>query len=255
MKNLRGVLCLVGTVGLCACGVPDEFDDQLEFRTTFVQPGTTTLIANGLEDPDVSGVDPSYSLSSPEGLSSNEGWLLGSETLTTARYMVECALPADQSVTKTVNGQEIVLDGLLGLAPEWEDQECDQDCQEWVSACLLARTNVSGETVQIWVGGEHEALDSEAPEGTLLEGAFYGNLFADPEGKYLCEGSNHAVVAARRLGRTCSAGNCGFTLYKNCHSHSRCTMDGPHGVPSDCKTGNHATSTPYHSIVTYVSPS
>lgn len=254
MKNLRGVLC-IGAVVLSACGVPDEFDGQLEFRTTFVQPGTTTLIANGLADPEVSGVDPSYSLSSPEGLSSNEGWLLGSDSLEMARYMVECALPAGDSVTKTVNDQEIVLDGLLGLAPEWKTDECNQDCQEWVSACLLARTNVSGEMVQIWVGGEHEALDSEGPEGTLLEGAFYGNLFNDPEGKYICEGSTHALVAARRQGRTCSNGSCGFTEYKNCHSHSRCTMDGPHGVPSNCKTGKHATSAPYHTIVTYVSPS
>lgn len=239
-------------MGLCACGVPDEFDDQLEFRTTFVQPGTTTLIANGLEDPDVSGVDPSYSLNSPEGLSSNEGWLLGSETLNTARYMVECALPANQSVSKTVNGQTIVLSGLLGLAPEWKNHECDQDCQEWVSACLLARTNVSGETVQIWVTGDHEALDWVPPANAVLEGGFYGNLFEDPEGKYLCKGSSQGVIAARLDGRTCSSGSsCDFTRYSSCTNNSRCTMDG--SAPGNCKTGSQATSAPYHTIATYVS--
>jgi hypothetical protein len=254
MDNLRGILCLVGAVGLCACGVPDEFDNQLEFRTTFVQPGTTTLIANGLADPDVSGVDPSYALNSPEGLSSSEGLLLGSESLALATYMVECALPANQSISKTVNGQTIVLNGSLGLAPEWKNQECDQDCQEWVSACLLARTNVSGETVQIFVVGENAAINAPPPAGAVLEGGFYGNLFEDPEGKYLCKGSSQAVVAARRDGRTCSSGGnaCDFTTYSNCTSYSRCTMDGT--TPGNCKTGSSATSAPYHTIATYVVP-
>ena len=240
-------------MALCACGTPDEYDDQLEFRDTFVQPGSGGWLGNGLEDPDVSGVDPSYSLSSAEGLSSSSGWLLGSETLKTARYMVECALPANQSISKTVNGQTIVLSGLLGLAPEWKTHECDQDCQEWVSACLLARTNVSGETVQIYVAGDHEALGSTPPADTVLEAAFYGNLFEDPEGKYLCKGSALSVVAARRDGRTCSSGQgCDFTSYSNCTSFSRCTMDGT--TPGNCKTGSQATSAPYHSIATYVVP-
>jgi hypothetical protein len=256
MYDLRGVLWLVGTMALCACGTPDEFDDRLELRDTFVQPGSGGWLGNGLADPNVSGVDPSYSLDSLEGLSSNEGWLLGSETLMTAQYMVECALPADQSITKTVDGESIVLDGLLGLAPEWHTNECDEDCQEWVSACLLARTNASGDTVSIFVAGEHEALGLEAPEGTVLEAAFFGNLFADPEGKYLCKGPHEGLVAARLDGRTCTTGqNCGFKRYHDCTHHSRCTMEGPNQeIPSDCKTGPQASSAPYHTIATYVVP-
>lgn len=254
MNVLRGVLCLVGAMGVCACGVPDEFDQHMEFRDTFVQPGSGGWLGNGLEDPDVSGVDPSYALSSPEGLSSSAGWLLDAASLQTARYMVECALPADRSVTKTVDGETIVLDGLLGLAPEWETDACDQDCQEWVSACLLARTNVSGETVQIFVAGDHEALVAAPPVGTVLEAAFYGNLFEDPAGKYLCRGSLLGAVAARREGRTCSLGQaCDFRKYNSCTALSRCTLD-EQGVPGNCKTGLFAQSAPYHSIATYVMP-
>jgi hypothetical protein len=256
MDDLRGVLCLVGVVSLCACGTPDDFDNPMEFRTTFVEGGTT-FIVNGLEDPDVSGIDPSYPLSSAEGLSSNEGWLLDATTLKTARYMVECALPADQSITKVVDGQSVVLDGLLGLAPEWKDGECEEDCQEWVSACLLARTNVSGAAVSLWVAGEHEALGYDhPPANAVLEGGFYGNLFADPEGKYLCRASGPSTVVARLEGRTCSTGNaCEFTRYSSCTNHSRCTMDGPdQDVPANCTTGSQATSAPYHTIATYVLP-
>ena len=257
MDNLRGMLCLVGAVALCACGTPDEFDDQMEFRDTFVNVGSGGWLGNGLEDPDVSGIDPAYSLESAEGLSSSGGWLLDAETLKLTKYLVECALPAEESIVKTVDGQTVQLDGLLGLAPEWQAGDCDEDCQEWVSACLLARTNVSGATVSIFVSGEHEALDWEPPKGTVLEAGFYGNLFTDPDGKYLCKGSSQAVVAAKRDGRTCSGtGTCQFTRYNDCTSNSRCTMVGPNqDIPSDCKTGSLATSAPYHTIATFVDPS
>jgi len=256
MDNLRGILCLVGTVALCACGTPDEFDNQMEFRDTFITSGSGGWLGNGLEDPDVSGIDPEYSLESSEGLSNTAGWLLDAETLKLTKYLVECALPADDGIVKTVNGQTVELDGLLGLAPEWASGECDEDCQEWVSACLLARTNVSGATVSIFVSAEHEALTWEAPAGTVLEAGFYGNLFADPDGRYLCKGSSQAVVAARRDGRTCSAsGLCHFTRYSDCTNHSRCTMAGPNqDIPTNCKTGSQATSAPYHTIATFVEP-
>jgi hypothetical protein len=249
---------------LCACGAPDEFDDNIktEFRTSTTSSAITSttsgtgFIVNGLEEPDISDVDPAYSLSSAEGLSSNSGWLLDSDSLKTARYMVECALPAGESITKVVNGQTIELAGAVGLAPEWEDSECDEDCQEWVSACLLARTNASGAAVSIFVTGEHEAIDSQVPSGLVFEAAFYGNIFADPEGQYLCKGSSLDVVAARRDGRTCSTtGTCHFTAYANCTSFSRCEMTGPNqAIPANCKTGPQATSAPYHTVATFVSP-
>jgi hypothetical protein len=254
MDNLRGILCLVGVVALCACGTPDEFDDQMEFRDTFVSSGG--WLGNGIEDPDVSDIDPAYALDSSDALPNAEDWLLDPETLQLATYLVECALPANDSITRVVDGQTIELGGLLGLAPEWKTGACDEDCQEWVSACLLARTNVSGETVSIWVTGAHEALAPQPPAGALLEAGFFGNLFADPEGKYLCKGSHDAVVAARREGRTCStSGRCDFKRYHDCTQHSRCEMTGPNqDIPSDCKTGRHATSAPYHTLVTYVVP-
>lgn len=267
MNDLRGMLCLVGAMALGACGTGDDsyYEGDLEFRTSDGgvynpdgRPGGSGWLGNGLEDPDVSGVDPAYSLGSAAGLSDSSGLLTDPDLRGTAEYLVECALPYGTSITKVVDGETIVLDGLLGLAPEWETGECDQDCQEWVSACLLARTNDSGQTVKIWVKGEHEALGWEAPSNAVFEGAFYGNLFVDPEGQYLCKGSALAVVEARRVGRTCSMGSgadCDFTAYTNCTTHARCSLGGPNqDVPTNCKAGQQATSVPYHSIATYVVP-
>ncbi len=217
MNGVRGVLYLVGTIALCACGRADDsyrYDDEMELRSDdggVLNPGGRPSgggwLGNGLEDPDLGGVDPAFSLSSSAGLSDAAGLLLDPDLMGTAEYLVECALPYGTSITKTVEGQTVVLDGLLGLAPEWETGECDEDCQEWVSACLLARTNVSGQVVRIWMKADHEAVGWEAPAGALFEAAFYGNLFDDPEAQYYCKGSSEGLVAAQREGRTCTSGS------------------------------------------------
>lgn len=264
MDNLRGMLCLIGGMALCACGSSDDsyYEGDLEFRTSGGgvtnpdgRPGGSGWLGNGLEDPDVSGVDPAHPLSSAAGLSDSSGLLTDSDLRGTAEYLVECALPYGTSITKVVDGETIVLEGLLGLAPEWETDECDEDCQEWVSACLLARTNVSGQTVQIWVKGDHEALGWGAPEDAVFEAGFYGNLFVDPEGQYYCKGEAGGIVAAKREGRTCTSGGgaaCEFTKLGKCEKPSRCDLVGPNeDVPANCRVTGAAT---YHTIATYVVP-
>jgi hypothetical protein len=265
MEMQRGILFLVGTVAaaLCACGPADDSyysDLELEFRTDdggvpapAERPSTGGWISNGLEDPDVSGVDPGHALSTEAGLSSAASLLTDSDLFGTAEYLVECALPYGHSITKTVDGQTVVLSGLLGLAPEWETDACDQDCQEWVSACLLARTNVTGETVHIWMKGDHEALGWEAPTGVLFEAGFYGNLFQDPAGQYYCKGASQGTVAAKREGRTCTSGDgCGFIKYSKCSQPDRCQSGGPDDdVPVGCTAEG---DTPFHTVATYVLP-
>jgi hypothetical protein len=245
-------------MALSACAVPDDSHDDIdiELRDFNNGGGGGIYFGNGLEEPDVGGLDPAYALSSVEGLSTEA--LADPVLRATIEYAVECALPYGTSITRVVDGETVVLEGLAGLAPEWETGECDQDCQEWVSGCLLARTNVTGQTVQIWIKGDHEGLNWDAPSGAVLEGAFYGNLFVAPEDRFLCKGSTLDVVAAFREGRTCSLVSseaCEFTAYSNCSSFSRCTYDGPNNdVPTNCKSGSLASSAPYHTIATYVVP-
>lgn len=268
--QLRG--CgLIGSLALslCACGPADDsyhFEADIGFRsgddgTVDAQPGRPSgggWISNGLQDPSLGGVDPAYGLSTPQGLSPAVGLLDEPALRGTAEYLVECALPWGSSITKEVDGQTLVFDGLLGLAPEWEDGDCDQDCQEWVSACLLARTNGSGNEVVIWIQGEHEGVGYGVPEGAVLEAAFYGNLFVDSDERYLCKGSRHDVVEAHRNGRTCSFGwgdDCDFTMYRSCSKKNRCDFTGPNqDVPSNCRSGKKATSAPMHTIATYIVP-
>lgn len=259
MDELRGILCLGGALVLFSCDRIDEsyddpYDGEIELRR-FTYGGNGPYIGNGLLNADVSGLNPAHALSSG-GLSTAA--LADPALATTIQYAVECALPDGASITRVVDGKTVVLEGVVGLAPAWETEACDEDCQEWVSACLLARTNVEGNSIQIAIIGDHETLSLEPPAGASFEAAFYGNLFTSPSDRFLCKGSALTVVQEFLDGRTCSVGagkTCDFTAYNNCSNHSRCTYDGPKQVvPTNCKAGMIATSAPYHTIVAYVDP-
>jgi hypothetical protein len=261
MDERRGAACLTVSLAavLCACAPVDHGDDEnLEFRSgdgvlaPSGRPSEGGWLSNGLESPQVSGINPAYGLATPQGMAEDLGLLTDPLRLGTAEYLVECALPAGESITKLVDGQPLELHGLLGLAPEWADDACNEECQQWVTACLLARTNVSGQTVMIWIQAEHPAIGYDAPGGLVHEASWFGNLFAGPGEQYLCKGAASGPAAALREGRTCTLGQgCGFTKYSTC-GKGRCTMAGPGGnVPATCKPDG-AGAGPYPAISSYV---
>ena len=183
-------------------------------------------IVNGLSSPTVSGVDPAHSLGSSLGLGMN-GWLgqgdLAGEDV--IRYMVECALDVGDSVTVSDGTNSFTFDGMLGLAPEWKTQACNQDCQQWVSACLMARTNATGAEVQLFVQGDNPALGfGAAPSFPNYEATYFGNVFEDPAPMHACVGTVGGLVAADQHGRTCALNEdeCGFTIHQDCVVDAGC---------------------------------
>jgi len=228
-------------------------------------PERGVWINNGLHDPDVSGIDPAYALSSSLGLSEDSELLLDSERRDTVRYLVECALPQGHDITKLVDGEWLIFDGAVGLAPEWEDEECDEDCQEWVTACMLARTNISGQTVSIWMRADHPTIgDGMSPQFPAYEASFFGNLFADSPSQHFCQGTVAGAQLGQLAGRTCaelSDESCGFTKYTNCPQEPRCSFpthgkakSGPMHSVVGCIGGSLATGHSFHTISTYVGP-
>lgn len=246
-------------------GACDEHDDDPAPALSFRDGDSTApprppdgggYINNGLHDPQLGGIDPGHALDTSAGM--NGDLLVDPDRLATAQYLVECALPESASVTKDVDGVVTVFEGSLGLAPEWEQEACDQDCQEWVSACLLARTNVSGQEIPLWLEGDHPALGT----GTNLaypfyEASFFGNLFADPDAQFMCLGPLVGPVVAQLQGRTCSGltgGYCDMTQYSLCELTQRCDFQGLLSpFASDCRPGELASGSPLRTISTYVS--
>jgi hypothetical protein len=216
-------------------------------------------ISNGLEDPDASGVDPTAALSTNHGLDPNGALLADAAGLELAGYLVECALPEGEILTKlrAADGQVLVLHGALGLAPEWKDGACDEDCQQWVSACMLARTNSTGESVGLWLVADHPAIGL-GHEGAypLHEATFYGNLFEDPPALYLCRGieaDEDSDLGEYLRSRTCGGLEpeaCGFTQWGGCSDAGRCIS--VEGFATECGDGSPLIGERYHSISTFV---
>lgn len=200
------------------------------------------------------GLSIEHGLATEAGLSSTTGFVATTAGQELLRYLVECALPAGRSITKgdPVHGGTITFDGFVGLAPAWETGACDEDCQEWVSACLLARTNALGQSVSIELVASHPAIGSRRtkPLTYLLEEAgFHGNLFLDPPQAHACMGSG-ALLSALQL-RLCGLVpllTCGFdSLLDTCYLLNECT-----GKDRDAYVGcRNAAGTPQHTITTY----
>lgn len=60
-------------------------------------------------------------------------------------YLVSCALEPGQAMKWTDrSGQSYEWKGRIGLCPEWAYGPASEECQRWVSACVLARNNAYG---------------------------------------------------------------------------------------------------------------
>jgi hypothetical protein len=154
---------------------------------------------------------PEYGLSVRAGLSTDAGLahaigLMASENgRRVASYAVKCALPAGRTIEKfDARGNVHTFEGAVGIAPEWENGRCGEDCQEWMTACLLAHVNLTGKHVAIWVTGDHPAVRLDTNRGfSLEEAAFFGNVFTGPPAAYACAGrqaKEHPIAGRACMG-------------------------------------------------------
>jgi hypothetical protein len=201
MRFWQTVLILV--VAGCGSGLLDGRSRQQPYSTSenalslngLVENG---LLANGLQFNGLQFNGLQFNGLSVDSFSINgrsEGeslWILG--------YIVSCALPADHTLTVTIQGASYDLAGGLGLAPSFEfGALSDPTDQEWVSACLMARTNWKSSygaphTVAISLRGSHPNLIEPDPGFIYLDSGFFGNVFTSPARLYTCDSSNQSPV-------------------------------------------------------------
>lgn len=184
-------------------------------------------------------------------------------------YIVSCALPEGQSISVQSGGQSYSFDGSLGLAPEWgrPHGKCDETCQEWVSACVLARTDYLGEHVGISIRGRNRALDTSFAERVAYshrEATYYGNIFSNPP-RYLACLSPGETQDPRVCGPsledcplafqgTSCADVCGRPTADGAFTNCRGPVDDDDD-DQGCNHGGHSHSKPYvGSITVYLKP-
>ncbi len=92
------------------------------------------------------------------------------------------------------------LNGQIGIAPEWETGACGKDCQEKVSACVLAHVNTSGKHIALWLDGPDAAIGwGKNASYPFQEGSFFGNIFLKTPVASYCNGVDfeYGVVPGR----------------------------------------------------------
>src|SRR5262249_312947 len=82
-------------------------------------------------------------------------------TFSLLKYVISCALKDTRTLTSKAND---VWKGELGLCDDWFNDPPGQECQELVSACVLARVNALGKRVIISVRGEPTGLFLTQPK-------------------------------------------------------------------------------------------
>ena len=160
-------------------------------------------------------------------------------------YVVSCAIPSGQSVTvQDSAGVSYTFLGGHGLASAWATRAPTVAERRWVTACVLARTNVFGISVNISMRHDtNVALTSSSAERTTYdkpEGAFYGDMFGTTPQFYAC--GNRAWLSyepstfrACALSSTGIETDCSFTYTGSCTSSATCTdRTAPFGT---CKGG------------------
>jgi hypothetical protein len=129
----------------------------------------------------------------PDGLLDNATGLMSSDAgIATAKYLMRCALPKGDSIRiKDYTGGLVSLSGELGLATAWKDGQCDETCQQKISACLMAFTNGDGAHVEVELAASYTLGTGHTYP--YQEAAFYGNLFSPTPKAFYCVGKDYAL--------------------------------------------------------------
>ena len=177
-----------------AAGCADLPADQAATDSEELQADNGLKTINGMKVHNGLGAGNGLSLSaglkSSSGLSSSSGLMTTADGRTTVSYLVRCALPAGRTITKADQyGKMYSFAGQIGVAPEWENGICLGSCERWVSACMLALVNTTGDHYPLWLVAQNPAigwgLDSSFP---FQEGSFFGDIFTSPPYAYYCGG-------------------------------------------------------------------
>ena len=244
--GLTVALSLGAVVGLVGCGPELGGADE-----TSQDPGLSSAnglavinglsVANGLTA--ANGLASANGLSAANGLASANGLMTTSDGRMTVSYLVKCALAANDSLVKQDQyNASYTYPGELGLATQWKNGSCDENCMEIMSACMMAHINTTGRHVNLYLDSPVTLGLGRLNNYPLQEGAFFGNIFTTPPKAYYCNGFDFdRAPVAGRIG-----GNQSGSPYTNPYGacSSVCTTVGANGEAyGSCSGWNNVITT------------
>jgi hypothetical protein len=151
--------------------------------------GEATATQNGM--PDINGLSTYNGLNSHNGLNvynglntynglnSYNGLMSTFDGRLTTSYLVKCALPAGRQVTKQDQYNAwYTYQGAIGMGPGWESGTCDANCQQGISACMMAHVNTAGVHIPLWLDSPATSVGwGQSPDYPNEEGTYFGNIF------------------------------------------------------------------------------
>ena len=156
------------------------------------------------------------------------------------KYVVSCALPDDEVIKMTIDGQSYSFPGSLGMEPQWGERggSCDESCQRWITACVLARVDFLGVERPISVRGLNKGLKTtgkEAKDFPVREATYFGNVFAPGKPLYACLSPDQTTDV-----RVCGDDmkNCPMQVVGSCAK--ACAVEGKFGQFDFCSTSGKA---------------
>ena len=220
MKTAALIICVLAS----GCIDDETSTDELDGGDEDVEV-LPKLATNALTPAQLLGASLNYSPLSQAMLNTYAGNANARASLV---YAIGCALPAGVNVTGTYNQggslYSVTWQGEIGLASGWRTSSLTTSQQQLVSACVLARVNLTGASVMVSLRGPSSGLSVTPAESTAYlkqEGGFFGNIFQGP-GFHLaaCKGSLAVAPANRRCAQPTNTlqnvTECGFSYAGAC---------------------------------------
>jgi hypothetical protein len=158
-------------------------------------------------------------------------------------FIARCALPRTTRFSVQVGGSAIAVSGELGLAPDWGQSagSCAEQCQQVVSACIIAKVNHQDNTVKISLRGAGLTAsgspgdpNSEAALFPRPEATYFGNVFRSSQQRFMCifgDGRTHRICGTNDP----TTEQCGITVLGTC---DECNGFGQNTGYTSCRRGS-----------------
>ena len=221
------------TLGAVGCAAPGDTGESGDGESALLESTNGLSMINGLSMVNglnsvsgglATGLNTAHALNSTSGLSSSVGLMTTAAGRSTVSYLVRCALPSGHSLRKQdQNGTSYTVAGAMGRASGWESHASTQDDRYWVSSCLMAHINTTGQHIPIYLDGVAPLGWGRDPAFPIQEGTFIGDLFASPPVARYCGGRGFGSnVVAGRIGDNNQQGEPYSVIVKASTGSTRC---------------------------------